>query len=280
MNIYETHVMKDSRLPFIFHVATQLGGPRQRQIQTNWHENLELIYVLEGRGTVLCDTERFSVEAGDLVAVNANCMHSYYAEAGLFSYHCLIVDRSFCLANHFDTNDLTFESLFCDERIAELMLALAREYTPPYSPDFRVPAIRALVLSVMAALCRAHVLANGSGAVRKDPHILSCIKQAIGLIRSQSERELSLEETAAFVGLSKYYFAREFRRVTGHTFVSYVNFVRCEKAKSLLLENEQSIGAVGRSCGFDNQSYFNRVFREHTGLCPGEYREKNSKYLK
>ena len=104
--------------------------------------------------------------------------------------------------------------------------------------------------------------------------MLACIKQAIGLIRSQSDHDISLDSISKFVGLSKYYFAREFRRVTGHTFVSYVNLIRCEKAKKLLAENQLRIGDIGRACGFDNQSYFTRTFRLQTGMLPSEYREK------
>ena len=105
---------------------------------------------------------------------------------------------------------------------------------------------------------------------------MSCIKQAIGLIRSDASRDLSLDEVANFVGLSKYYFAREFRRVTGYTFVSYVNLTRCEKAKALLTQNEMSIGEIGRACGFSNQSYFTRTFRAYTGRLPGVYRDTHA----
>jgi AraC-like DNA-binding protein len=93
------------------------------------------------------------------------------------------------------------------------------------------------------------------------------------MIRSEVSRDLSLDEVAEFVGLSKYYFAREFRRVTGYTFVTYVNLMRCERAKVLLAQNKLNIGEVGRACGFSNQSYFTRTFRAYTGRLPGVYRE-------
>ncbi len=272
MNFYETHVMKDPQLPFIFHYGTKPVRMDNTPRMTNWHENIELLYIVEGSGTVASDTESYLVQAGDCVAINANCMHSIYTDKPHFCYHCLIIDRSFCIANHFDTNLISFEGAFHDESIAALFLHLAEEYIPPFKQDFRVQRIRALVLQIMAELCTRHSIPAQEG--QNHSHLLSCIKQAIGLIRSQSDRELSLDETAAFAGLSKYYFAREFRRVTGHTFVSYLNLIRCEKAKALLLEDQLSIGAVGRTCGFANQSYFTRVFRAYTGVCPGEYREE------
>ena len=272
MSVYETHIMQNPQLPFIFHKKTRLRSANRNYIPTNWHENIEIIYVTYGSGTVSCDTAHYSVSAGDFFIVNPNCLHSFSTENELFIYHCLIVDRSFCLANHFDTNNIQFTSLFRDPEMEMLIGKIEEEYTPPYRSAYRTQVIRALVLQIMARLCCEHSSPNEGGSV--DTRLLSCIKQAIGYIRSNCQCDLSLDDVAAFVGLSKFYFAREFRRVTEHTFVSYLNTVRCEKAKQLLSENRMRIGEIGRACGFENQSYFTRIFRKYTGYLPGSYREK------
>ena len=270
MYIYETHRIRDPRLPFIFHAKTVLR-PNYHSMQPNWHENVEILYILSGSGNLFCDTKQIPVSEGDTVVINANCLHSFETAPDGISYHCLIVDRAFCIANHFDTNMIRFEDHFKDESIGTAMLALCDEYKTAPDAPYRIPVIRALVLSIMARLCRYY--SSPEREDRQDSHLLSCIKQAIGLIRSEVARDLSLDEVAEFVGLSKYYFAREFRRVTGYTFVTYVNLMRCERAKVLLAQNELNIGEVGRACGFTNQSYFTRTFRAYTGRLPGVYRE-------
>ena len=272
MSNYETHIMKDPQLPFILHKNTRLRAANRNCIRTNWHENVEILYVSYGTGTVSSDTDHYHVQEGDFVVINANCLHSFYTDDKLFIYQCLIVDRSFCVANHFDTNSIRFSPVFRDPVLEELMKALQKEYTPPYRQDYRIPMIRALVLQIMARLCCEHSLPEENARI--DTHLLSCIKQAIGYIHAQSNRDLSLDEVADFVGLSKYYFAREFKRVTEHTFVSYVNLIRCENAKRLLADNQMRIGEIGRACGFANQSYFTRLFRSYTGELPSEYRER------
>ena len=88
---------------------------------------------------------------------------------------------------------------------------------------------------------------------------------------------ISLDELASTVGFSKFYFAREFKRITGYTFVAYLNLVRCKKAKNPLTETQQSIGEISRLCGYENQSYFSRAFLRRTGMIPSEYREKKNK---
>ena len=270
MYVYETHRISDPRLPFIFHAKTVLRS-NYRSMQPNWHENVEILQILSGSGVLLCDSEQIPVTEGDTVVINTNCLHSFDVAPGGISYHCLIVDRAFCIANHFDTNTIRFEERFKDEAIGAAMLALCDEYKTSPDEPHRIPMIRALVLSIMARLCRYY--SRPEHEDKQDSHLLSCIKQAIGMIRSEVSRDLSLDEVAEFVGLSKYYFAREFRRVTGYTFVTYVNLMRCERAKVLLAQNKLNIGEVGRACGFSNQSYFTRTFRAYTGRLPGVYRE-------
>ena len=270
MSVYETHRILDPRLPFIFHAKTHLR-PNYRSMQPNWHENVEILQILSGSGTLLCDTKQISVSAGDTVVINTNSLHSFDAAECGISYHCLIVDRAFCIANHFDTNSIRFEEHFCDATVEAAMCAIFEEYAAPVDTPHRIPVIRSLVLSIMARLCRDH--STPEHEEKPESHLTSCIKQAIGLIRSDASRDLPLDEVAAFVGLSKYYFAREFRRLTGYTFVSYVNLSRCEMAKALLAQNKMSISEVGRACGFSNQSYFTRTFRTYTGRLPSVYRE-------
>lgn len=271
MNIYETHVMKDPQLPFIFR-TNRLNLAKKRRDVPNWHENIEILLITEGRGSVLYDTQQLSVEEGDIVVVNSNSVHCLYTEESVLSYHYLIVDRSFCVANHFDPGSIRFDMHFRDEEIERLMRGLEKEYASQSNSPFHVQMIRALVLQIMATVCRNHGVIEESSHL--DSHLLTCIKQSIGYIHSQIERDISLDEVAEFVGLSKFYFAREFRRITGNTFVSYINLVRCERAKKMLAENRMHVGEIARACGFENQSYFTRRFRSYTGMLPSDYRKR------
>lgn len=274
MSTYETHVMKNPKLPFIFH-KNMLRKTTSLSRFCNWHENVEIIQVVRGHGVITVDTQPLEVNEADTVVINASCLHQFEARDEALCYHCLIVDRAFCSANYFDTNQIRFDSHFKDAEIEKLFHNLEEEY-PEQAADspYRTLTVRATVLQIMARLCRYHSLPDDTPA--EDVFLLSCIKQAIGYIRSEIDRTLSLDEVSAFVGLSKFYFAREFRRITGYTFVSYVNMIRCEQAKTLLMEGRLGIGEIGRACGFDNQSYFSRTFREYTGVLPSSYRKKTS----
>lgn len=272
MSIYENHRMKDPRLPFIFHCTHfSPGHPAGRG---NWHENLELLYFASGSATVTSNEDRLSLHAGDIAVLNTNRLHTISTSVEGAKYYCLIIDRGFCLANHFDTGRIEFDGIVRDDELAGLFQRLISEYAEDEDAPYRVQMIRSTILRMMALLCRRYSRAEVSEV--SDSHRLVCVKQALGRIHAHSEEAFTLDDMAEFVGMSKYHFAREFRRVTGYTFVTYVNLIRCERAKALLSEGQMRIGEIARVCGFESQSYFTKTFRKNTGVLPNEYR-KNKK---
>jgi len=103
---------------------------------------------------------------------------------------------------------------------------------------------------------------------------LANIKRALQFIDKNFHRPLSLEEVSRESGMSKYHFARTFKAVTGITFKTYHNKKRIEAAKDLLKDNEMQITNVCYSLGFNDTSYFNRVFRKYEGVTPSLYKKR------
>jgi AraC-like DNA-binding protein len=266
MSKHERHILSDGRLPFILHDYRSQQG--EGAAYSNWHENLELLYFLEGRAVVTSNDLHIDVAAGDIAVINANHIHALTAITPI-RYIVLIVDRSFCLANHFDTNAVRFRPLLQDGEIAALFDRLTEEYGDEESAH-RIPLIRARVLTILALLLSRYREEEGGSAYSSN--LLASIKRALGYIHAEYRRPLTLGGLAATAGISKYYLAREFRRLTGMTVVGYLNSLRCEKAKPLLSEGSDSIEEVARAVGFSGATYFARVFKECVGSLPSEYR--------
>ena len=202
-----------------------------------------------------------------IAVINTHCLHEIFAHEDTHFY-CLIVDRSFCLANHFDTDLITFLPKINDEEIYSLILNIAKEYEEKDTP-YAAQSIRADALKALSLLCRRY--SESTAKPHADTRLLSSIKLAIGFITSEFHKPLTLDSIAKKAGLSKYYLAREFRRITGYTIVSYINLVRCENAKRLLSEEYSTVEAVAHACGFSNFSYFTRTFKKNVGWLPSEY---------
>ncbi|MDD7652976.1 MAG: helix-turn-helix transcriptional regulator [Candidatus Faecousia sp.] len=63
-----------------------------------------------------------------------------------------------------------------------------------------------------------------------------------------------------------------FRKETGQTISAYVSHIRIEKSKALLRQPGVPIAEIAGLCGFEDQSYFTRVFKKQTGISPKQYR--------
>ena len=83
---------------------------------------------------------------------------------------------------------------------------------------------------------------------------------------------MTLETISEAAGISKYHFARKFKSITGCSPMEYVNLQRCELAKILLAEKSYTIKQIAQLTGFENPSYFSKVFVETTGVLPSKYK--------
>jgi YesN/AraC family two-component response regulator len=97
--------------------------------------------------------------------------------------------------------------------------------------------------------------------------------KAISYIHRHHGERISLEDVAAQVRLSPAYFSKVFRREAGCTFRSYLNRVRIEKSKLLLRDGGMQLAEVAGLAGYEDQSYFTKVFKKFVGVSPGKYRE-------
>lgn len=103
------------------------------------------------------------------------------------------------------------------------------------------------------------------------------IYRAVDYIKRNYMNKLTLEETAAHVFLSPAYFSRIFKEEMGDNFNVYVNHVRIEAAKKLLLNEKIALVDISTLVGFEGQSYFSKVFKKLTGTTPGKFRESRGK---
>ncbi|MDR1446255.1 MAG: helix-turn-helix domain-containing protein [Treponema sp.] len=103
---------------------------------------------------------------------------------------------------------------------------------------------------------------------------VSALKRAEQYIRENYTRKISLREIAGVSGLSAPYFSTIFKEEMGENFSSYLNRLRVEKAGKLLLETDLSLCDISCNCGFEDQSWFSKIFKAYTGSSPGKYRQQ------
>ena len=97
------------------------------------------------------------------------------------------------------------------------------------------------------------------------------LQLAIDYIQGHLTEEISLENIASSLDLSRYYFCRLFKQSTGASPYQYVIQCRVERAKQLLKEGNLTLGEVAVTCGFAHQSHFHRHFKRLTGMTPRQF---------
>lgn len=98
-------------------------------------------------------------------------------------------------------------------------------------------------------------------------------KQLIRHIESNFSDKMTIEQAARQVSLNPYYFCKLFKRLTGRTFVEYVNICRVKEARRLLTETNESVTEIASRVGLDNPNYFTKLYKKYMGTTPTRERK-------
>ncbi len=104
-----------------------------------------------------------------------------------------------------------------------------------------------------------------------ETRVIGKIKNVVG---KEYSKDISLNDMAEAVNLTPSYVSYIFKKETGQSLVKYITDVRMSKAKKLLEESDLKILQIAKRCGYENQSYFNRLFKNYYGITPKQLREK------
>ncbi|MCD9025710.1 response regulator transcription factor [Cohnella silvisoli] len=107
---------------------------------------------------------------------------------------------------------------------------------------------------------------------------LEAIVRSLQYIHRQEQLSFTIGAVAREIGMSTSYFSKVFKDVTGRTFSEYMKAVRVERAKERLSSTKDPIYVIARNVGYEDEKYFSKTFREHVGMLPSEYRQKESEF--
>jgi AraC-like DNA-binding protein len=97
------------------------------------------------------------------------------------------------------------------------------------------------------------------------------IRRALRYMRQNYGNRICLGDVAREAALSPSHFSRVFKKETGHSFNAYMNTLRIEKGMTLLRDGNRTLADIADAVGFDDQSYFTKVFKRVTGVLPRHF---------
>ena len=255
-------------LPLVFHTDTIKAD--KPIVLSNWHEEIEILTVFNGNGTLHCDNEDFPMTSGDVMIINSESLHSITSDSEV-NYYCMIITRDFCSNAGVDTSKLRFKTLIRDTELHSQLTAAAgfiKRFNSEGSNHLAISA-KARLLDALALLSKDYTI-DPSQIKNTHSEADERIKKAIVYISDNVTKPLALEEIAAAVGISKFHLSREFKRMTDMTVFNFIILTRLKLARRLIRQG-YSVSESALSSGFENLSYFSKKFREVQGITPSEY---------
>lgn len=102
------------------------------------------------------------------------------------------------------------------------------------------------------------------------------LEKTFDYIRKNFHKEITLDEISKLNGMTPVSFSRFIKKRTGKTFIDSLNDIRLGYATRLLIDSTESISEIAYKCGYNNISYFNRLFKSKKKLTPKEFRDNYS----
>ena len=100
----------------------------------------------------------------------------------------------------------------------------------------------------------------------------SNIERIIQYLNLHMTEKISLDELSSLFFISRSTLTKQFKKATGKTLVEYLNTIRVEKAKLLLVTTEKTVEEAAYALGYNSPKYFFRVFKSITGMTPAGFK--------
>lgn len=285
MHIFELkNFTRDSLFPFFIQY-----GHHVHSLPMHKHADFfELTIVLDGTATHIINGEQHFIKRGDVFGVGSTMPHAF-SECNNFRIcnimfrpesffqpfsdlkHCpgfhalfvlepnLIKERGFKSRLRLNIDDF--------EKAERLIDCTIKEYQS-CQPGF-VSTVTAYFIQLVSFLIRRY-----DDNIESDR--VATFAKAVAFIERNFTEKISIEEIALKAGLSVRHFQRQFKSTYFITPKEYILILRMQKAMTLLSQTKESITEVAYKCGYQDSSLFARRFKDHTGISPRKYREKNS----
>lgn len=246
----------------------------------HFHQDVELLYILEGNMKLQVGEQETLLESGDIFVVNANRRHSYHASADIL-YARLSIDYPL-LSDIFKTDHIIF---WCDstrdssEKFDELRKTINQLLNHYLSTRGGVANFGhiALCYQVMDLLSVNFLLrAADKEEQTQTDRFEERISQINNYIRAYYNQPISLKELSEKMFLSHGYLSRFFKKHYGMSFAEYLSNVRLYHAYDELIHTNRSITRIAYNNGFPSVTLFNKDFKRIYGDTPTAVRKRST----
>lgn len=248
----------------------------------HWHSAMEIIVGVNEHYDCVAEGEKYVICAGDIMIIPGGILHS--------------------LTPANDCNGFVyFLSLDFLEKIRSASCVMTSLRHPIFLSKDSNPSLHLAASALLEQMRNAYFSDNEMRELLVDSYLLALIERLLNhnlntpeashlrIDKQQEYKEifarvaqyidknyaepLTIEQVASNFGISKYYFSRLFAKYLHCTFNEFLALRRLKAAENMLITPDMSITDIAYSCGFGSNSSFSRMFHEHRGCSPSEYRK-------
>jgi len=253
----------------------------------HYHPEIEIVFVNEGTGKLQIGSHMSFYTNGTLMLIGSNLPHCGFTDnhTGNKSETIIQMSPSFLGDSFFNIPEMVGIKNMLEQAKkgivyhgdAKRKIGALIERLAALDPFDRLLGIFKILKEMQQT--EEYTMLNAKGFIIETPlQDNNRINMIFNFVQKEFTRPIPLEEIAEKVSMSVPGFCRYFKKITGKTFIQFVNKYRLVHAAKLLHEKQMSITDVCYESGFSNFSHFNKLFKQFSGKTPSMYRNE-MKYI-
>ena len=254
----------------------------------HWHTDMEVVYVHEGQAQFHIDNDYFNSQAGDIILIRPNALHSIhpigndYHFMDAINFHLDLLGYStldYASINYLQplyNGQLDFVRVIQPHQTGydEIRQVLIESMELGYHrQEFFELELKSKLMSLLHLLFKhGYVLDKEQsldGYRREDK-----IRTIVDYINAHYQEEMTIDQLADICGYSPTHFMNFFKKHLGVSCMDYLIHYRLKQAAELLQHSTSSILEIASTVGFTNLSNFNRQFKKTYQMTPSQYRKE------
>lgn len=257
-------------------------------MKPNKHDHFEMVYVKKGEGVFEVAGQPVPIGSNDILIIKPNQVHKLTVKS---EYGCDFIVLSFKFAGKFnhEFSEVSLEDFlnfvkgknsgaYITLKVSQkndIIVLLNRILHEKENKEIGGEFLNhLLILELFVLLSRALKMEWENSIKGKSLKLKELIRIAAEYINNNYERDISVSDVAKFVFLSAGYFTRVFKEEKGINPSNYINKVRVDRGKDLLVNTSLKVSEIAYNVGFSSQQRFNAVFKKYMETTPLKYRKK------
>ncbi len=271
-----------------FPVAVYLDDVSHQYVNWHWHEEFEIGFITEGTVILGCGNRSYRAECGDIFFINSNVLHSMHKDSDWenavfksIAFHSSVISDNpnsvfytrYLLPILSNVNLKEFIITREHSDYQSILDLIVNVWNLVYTEDFDYEIQVRNDLSTLFCMMNRLLKTMEFPAPDKIRNYLpeKRVQILLDYIHAHYRDKITIEDLAKAASISKTEVLRCFKAIMGLSPISYLNSYRLQRAAIMLGNTDNNIQEIAVECGFDNNSYFSKLFKKKYQVAPRDF---------